>query len=64
MTSETRITIAPSDFKAIEIECGECHHRILRPMGVWKTVLDACPDCGCNWSQFATTMKYLANMAT
>lgn len=64
MTSETRTTIEPNDFKAIELECGECHHRIVRPMGIWKTVLDACPDCGSNWSQFGGTMKYLANMAS
>lgn len=64
MTSETRTTVAPEDFKAIEIECGECRHRIVRPMGVWKTLLYTCPDCGSDWSQFAGTMKYLANMAT
>jgi hypothetical protein len=64
MTSETRITFTPSDFKAIEFECSECHHRIVRPMTVWKSILYMCPDCGSDWSQFAGTMKYLANMAS
>ena len=64
MTSETRTTIEPADFIAIEFECSECHHRLARPMGTWKSMIYACPDCGSNWSQFAGTMKYLANMAS
>ena len=64
MTRETRTTIEPSDFVAIEFECSECHHRIVRPMGVWRSLLYACPDCGSNWSQFDATMKYLAGMAS
>jgi DNA-directed RNA polymerase subunit RPC12/RpoP len=64
MTSETRTMIEPSDFKAIEIECRQCHHRVGRPMGVWRSHLYACPDCGENWSQYTGTMSYLMDMAS
>jgi hypothetical protein len=33
-------------------------------MGVWKTILYACPDCGQNWSQYQGTMTYLMEMAS
>jgi hypothetical protein len=64
MTSETRTTIQPSDFKAIELECNKCHHRIVRPMGIWRSTLLACPDCGENWSVHQQTMSYLMNLAS
>lgn len=64
MTSETRITIEPADFMAIEFECSECHHRLARPMGAWRSIIHACPNCGANWNQYEAMMKYLANMAS
>jgi hypothetical protein len=64
MTSATRTTIEASDFIAVELECSNCHHRVVRRMGIWKSILYSCPDCGSNWSEFHGTMKYLANLAS
>lgn len=64
MTSETGTTIQAADFKAIELECNKCHHRIVHPIRVWRSTLLACPDCGEHWSEHRKTMTYLMNLAS
>lgn len=64
MTNETRTTIQLSDVKAVEIECVKCHSRIVRPVGVWLSRLDCCPDCGVTWVHYRGTIDFLAGMAS
>jgi hypothetical protein len=63
MTSETRTTIEPNDFKAIEIECRKCKHRIIRPMRLWEGDFLACPVCGVKWDLHKETMEFLGTIA-
>jgi predicted RNA-binding Zn-ribbon protein involved in translation (DUF1610 family) len=64
MTSETRTTIQLSDLKAIEFECTNCHHRLVRPLGAWKSYWDSCPECGNNWIHYKATMDFLGAFAS
>lgn len=64
MSTEMRTTIQLSDLKAVEIECVKCHSRIVRPVGVWLSRLDCCPDCGVSWIHYRGTMDFLANTAS
>jgi DNA replicative helicase MCM subunit Mcm2 (Cdc46/Mcm family) len=64
MTSESRMTIQLSDLKAIEFECTNCHHRLVRPIGVWQSNWDSCPDCGSIWSHYRHTMNFLAQFSS
>lgn len=49
MTVEKRTTIAPTDVLAVELECRECRHRIVRPSGLWQQEINSCPNCGTSW---------------
>jgi predicted RNA-binding Zn-ribbon protein involved in translation (DUF1610 family) len=64
MTSETRTTIQLSDIKAVEFECTNCHHRLVRPIGVWQSQWDQCPDCGSIWTHYRATMDFLARFSS
>lgn len=64
MTNETRTTIQLSDMQAVEFECSECHCRVVRPMGAWKSSLSECPECGSNWNAYRGTMSFLMQMAS
>lgn len=63
MTSETRTTIQLSDIKAVEFECTNCHHRLVRPLGVWQSRWDSCPECGSNWTHYRATMDFLTKLS-
>jgi hypothetical protein len=64
MTSETRTTIQLSDIRAVEFECNHCHHRLVRPLGVWQSQWEQCPECGSLWSHYRSMMDFLARFAS
>ena len=61
MTRETRTTIQPGDIKAVEIECADCHYRVVRPAGsVWPQNIISCPGgCGAVWMPYRDAFNNL-----
>ncbi len=63
MTREVRTMIEPKDVKAIEIECGKCHYRTVRPVGNWLKDSMICGNCLEQWMNYAGIMESLRDAA-
>jgi hypothetical protein len=61
MTREIRTTIELGDIKAIEIECPECHYRVVRAAGsVFPQNLTTRPGgCGAIWIPYRESLTAL-----
>jgi len=57
MISETRTTIQLSDLKAVEVECQQCHCRVVRPMGTQQSLMLGCQECGSTWPNYRGVME-------
>jgi hypothetical protein len=73
MTVETRTTIEPTDVTAIELECVECHHRIVRNLRNWRNDPAKCDNCGNAWNvgdamkqlqELCSRIRYFSEMTT
>jgi hypothetical protein len=65
MTKEERTTIEPSDIKAIELECLNCHGRQTILLDSWVGNNEKCANCSTVWPmQYAVAYQSLRQLVS